>query len=381
MTAIMHERLVAGGEPGDFCTARHITVHGDQASIGARLAELAGRHHGAGPLPAADPVVTRARRAWNGRHYPQLAARAAGIARHFGVDPGDDRFETAVLPFGFPSAGCSAAWVPPSRTASGAPLVSRNFDFTTQTFSELAGGVAAPGEPALGGQPYVIQAYPDSGHATLIVCLFDLASGAVDGINDAGLVAALLADDESAGAEPTGGTQAGLAEHEVCRYLLETCETAADAAEALREAKQYYSFVPCHYLVADRAGRAFVWEYSAAHNREHIIWADGPQVVTNHLLYRHPTVASLPAEPGNGWTYDRARYLAAALDRPGPLDPGRLKARHAGIQISQPGIPVRTLWHDIYDPATLSMQISFHLGDTPDGTRRSPYRTFRLEPV
>lgn len=379
MTANMTERLVAGGEPADFCTVRHIVVRGDQQGIGAALAELAARHHLAGPMPAADPIVTRARRSWNTRHYPQLADRAVGIARHFGVEAGDDRFETAVLPIGFPSAGCSVAWIPPTRSVSGTPLLSRNFDFSTQTLSELMGAVAPAGEPTLAGQPYVIETYPDRGHATLIMCLFDLASGAVDGINDAGLTAALLADDESAGAEPAYGNQAGLAEHEICRYLLETCATAREAAEALCEAKQYYSFVPCHYLVADQTGEAFVWEYSIAHNREHIIWADGPQVVTNHLLHRHPTLASLPAESGNGWTYDRARRLSGAISEPGPLDAEQLKTRHAEIQIKEPGLPVRTLWHNIYDPAARTMEVSFYLGDSPAGTRRSAYQTFGLK--
>lgn len=378
MTATMNERLIAGGGPGDFCTARHITLRGDQAGIGARLAELAERHHGARLRPTADPALTRARRRWLAQHYPQLAARATGVASYFGAGPGDDRFETATLPIGFPSAGCSVAWLPPQRTVSKAPLVSRNFDFTTQTLSELMGGAATPGEQTLAGQPYVIETYPDQGRATLIVCLFDLASGAVDGINDAGLVAALLADDESPGAEPAYGLQAGLAEHEVCRYLLETCDTADDAIEALRVAKQYYSFVRCHYLVADRMGRAFVWEYSAAHNREHIVHADGPLAVTNHLLHRYPTLADLPAEPGNGWTYDRARRLAAAITQPGALGPGQLTARHAAIQISEPGLPVRTLWHSLYDPAALSMDISFYLGDTAAGIRRSTCQTFRL---
>jgi Acyl-coenzyme A:6-aminopenicillanic acid acyl-transferase len=380
MTATIDERLAGGGEPGDFCTVRHITLHGDQVGIGMRLAELAERHHGASLLPSPDPVLTRARRRWLAHHYPQLAARAEGIARHFGAEPGDDRFETATLPFGFPSAGCSAAWVPPGHSTSGGPLISRNFDFPTQTLTELMGGTAAAGEPVLAGQPYLIETYPDVGHATLVVCLFDLASGAVDGINEAGLVAALLADDESSGAEPTYGLQAGLGEHEVCRYLLETCETADDAIEALRAAKQYYSFVPCHYLVADRTGAAFVWEYSPAHNREHILRADGPLAVTNHLLYRYPTLADLPAGPGNGWTYDRARTLTAAISQPAAISPGQLKTRHAAIQINEPGIPVRTLWHAIYDPAALSMDISFYLGDTATGTRRSAYQTLQLLP-
>jgi hypothetical protein len=139
-----------------------------------------------------------------------------------------------------------------------------------------------------------------------------------------------------------------------------------------------YEFVPCHYLVADRVGRAFVWEHSAAHNRESIVWADGPQVVTNHLLHRYATLGDLPSEPGNGATYDRARRLAAAIDQPGPLDPEQLKDLHARVRIDVPGEPVRTLWHAVYDPATLAMNISFHLADGATGERRSPCQAFRL---
>ena len=40
---------------------------------------------------------------------------------------------------------------------------------------------------------------------------------------------------------------------------------------------------------------------------------------------------------------------------------------------------VRTLWHVVYDPATLTMQISFHLADTATGERRTAYNTFRLD--
>jgi hypothetical protein len=179
--------------------------------------------------------------------------------------------------------------------------------------------------------------------------------------------------------EPTNSLQVGLGEHEVCRYLLETCVTVDDAVEALRVAKQYYDFVPCHYLVADRAGRAFVWEHGAAHNREYIVWADGMQVVTNHLLHRYATLGDLPAEPGTALTYDRARRLTAAIDQAGRLDPEQLKDLHACVRIEDAGTPVRTLWHAVYEPATLTMQISFYLGETATGERRSPSQTFRLD--
>jgi hypothetical protein len=35
--------------------------------------------------------------------------------------------------------------------------------------------------------------------------------------------------------------------------------------------KKSYSFNPVHYLVADRHGKGFVWEYSQHRNREYII--------------------------------------------------------------------------------------------------------------
>ena len=100
MSATIHEEIVGGGQPGDFCTVRHLTLSGDQESIGALLAESAERNDGVGPQHAPDPILTRARRRWRTHFYPELAARANGIARRWGVDPDDDRFELAMLPFG-----------------------------------------------------------------------------------------------------------------------------------------------------------------------------------------------------------------------------------------------------------------------------------------
>jgi hypothetical protein len=379
MSATLEETVVAGGEVGQFCTFRQVVVRGSQEAIGASLAGLGARNHAIMPGPGSDPVVTRARRRWREMFYPQLAARARGIAGYFGVDPDEDMVESSTLPFGFAAGvGCSVAWIPPQRTAGGSGLLSRNFDFTTQTMAELLGGQSAPAEPAMAAQPYVIATHPDQGHATLLMCLFDLASGAFDGINDAGLVVALLADDQSAGAEPALLPQAGLAEHEICRFLLETCATVDDAAQALRLAKQYYVFVPCHYLVADRSGRSFVWEHGASYNDEHIVWGAGTQVVTNHLLWRYPSIAALPADAGNGWTFDRLRRLSAAVAEPGPLDAGELKRRHAGVRILEPAAPVRTLWHNVYDTAACTMEVSLYLADIPAGERRTPYLTFGL---
>jgi penicillin V acylase-like amidase (Ntn superfamily) len=96
-------------------------------------------------------------------------------------------------------------------------------------------------------------------------------SRAVDDINDAGLVAALLSDDESttggstgSGGEPTCAPAVGLHEVEVCRYVLERCADVDEALDAMWLAKHYYFFHPQHFLIADRSGRSFVFEISRA---------------------------------------------------------------------------------------------------------------------
>jgi hypothetical protein len=39
----------------------------------------------------------------------------------------------------------------------------------------------------------------------------------------------------------------------------------------------------------------------------------------------------------------------------------------------------RTIWHVINNTDERSVEVSFYLGDEPDGTgRRSPYRSFKL---
>ena len=69
-----------------------------------------------------------------------------------------------------------------------------------------------------------------------------------------------------------------------------------------------------------------------------------------------------------------------ASDEDGYTGPAELTAGHAAIQITEPGFGVRTLWHSIYDPAALSMDVSFYLGEAATGIRRSACQTFRLRP-
>src|SRR5262249_12672645 len=152
-------------------------------------------------------------------------------------------------------------------------------------------GPLAPGMLHPTARPYLVELHPDRGYASVAMVSYDLLSGVLDGMNSEGLTVALAMDDELFSKypiEPTGGPAVGLGVLQTLRLLLDTCATVDEAKEALLQAKQYYEYVPVHYLVADRFGRSFVWEYSHAHNKEFIIEDPGrPLVMTNFSLNRH----------------------------------------------------------------------------------------------
>ena len=102
------------------------------------------------------------------------------------------------------------------------------------------------------------------------------------------LTVVLLADDETSGLRPTGGAQqAGVDELQLGRLVLDRCATVDEAKAVLYETKQYDRMVPCHYLIADANGDAFVWERDT-HNIEHVVDAGtGVFCVTNYLLHRY----------------------------------------------------------------------------------------------
>ena len=379
--------VVAGGGPGDFAVVRHVRLEGTQREIGSSIAGLAWANHGVRPQPSADPALTRARRKWREVHWPQLEERVRGVADDWDLAD-DDSTEVASLPVGFPRAGCSVVWLPPRRTSSGAATLSRAFDFPALTLNEMLGAPPTDDDEPFCGRPYVLQTRPASGYSTLTITAFELLAGEVDGINEAGLVAAMLADDDSttgggtpAGADPAFAPAVGLSEVEFCRYLLETCASAEEALEAARVARHYYLFHPEHFLVADRTGRAFVYEFAPGHNTEHVIWADGLQVLTNHLLYRYQAMTDLPAGDGNGRTYARFRTLTSLFSGAGRYSAGQIADRHAAVRFTNPDRPVRTLWYALYDTEHCTMNVSFYLCDSDHDEIRTPQLAFSLQPA
>jgi hypothetical protein len=177
--------------------------------------------------------------------------------------------------------------------------------------------------------------------------------------------------------------------------LLDTCGSVTEAKQALLLTKQYYEAVPVHYLIADRFGNAFVWEYSQAHNREYIIETpDLPLVSTNFSLHKH-LKGGMPPTPREAVRvcprYCRLTERLASTDK---LSEEFIQQTHKRADAELPQSadpsrpPIRTMWHALYYPEERRARFSFYLRDEPDPVSprkirvvRSDYCEFQLTPT
>ena len=387
-SALVTDEVIAGG-PKDFLEARHLVLRGSHAEIGTALATLARDRLHVKPARSGDLLRTRAQRHYFERNYPIHFERMQGVAIAFGQKVEDDTRNFAGLsypPQGRP--GCSVVHLPASVTAEGKSIVSRNYDFTTGT---LRGTRPGPGEEPCTARPFLLEMHPERGYASLAMHAYDLLGGTIDGINAAGLTVAILADDELMQKFPMEGAQtitAGLGVLQTARLLLDTCATVEEAKVALLQNKHYYEFIPVHYLVADRHGNSFVWEYSHAHNREYIITNPGqPLVTTNFSLHRYLENGKPPSAEKAKKICPRYCTLAEHLATGEKVTVTQLKQTHASVDAVRPlgpnGLGGRTLWHALYFPEERKVQLSFYLRDAVDQSgkttiQRSEYREFTL---
>jgi hypothetical protein len=274
-------------------------------------------------------------------------------------------------------------------TADGNGVVSRNYEFGTGTLDDKWPWTLR-GELPVNARPYLVEMHPDRGHASMALVAYDLLTGVIDGINSEGLTVTLLADYEFKPEFPIDPAEeggVGLDEVQLPRMLLDTCANVEEAKEALLLTKQYYAFLPQHYLVADRHGKSFVWEYSRSHNREYIIENPGkPLITTNFLLHRHLDGKSPPSAEQARDVCPRYSSLAERIAAEGNmLTMNVIKQNQQAVDAAAPGPffglmpPVRTLWHSLYVPERRSVQVSFYLGDKPDPHRPGKRRIVRSD--
>jgi hypothetical protein len=411
-----NETVILDKDKG-FMTVRYLVMRGPNFEIGRKLGEIAMNRHGItrDHLLSLDPVVTSGRKRYFELNYPIHLERSRGAAYALGIDPADHAYDPTALPYNqeMPSEtsplGCSVVYYPPATTKNGHGLLSRNFDFPKGTLAEVLGigdSEERDTRPMM-ADPYVIELYPeDSGYASLCLFSFDLLSGVLDGINSEGLAVSVNGDEVamSRGSEPNV-RGVGLNELQGMRLLLDTCATVEEAKQTLLCNKHFYSFMPCHYVIADRHGKAFVYEPSLARNNEYFIEAtDNPMIVTNHPLYVYQSIAEFPEETGplEAGTSSFERYMRLVdliTDAEKPYTIDTLKEINAGVSVSSVVSWVsedkrqeygaatgmsRTLWHCVYDCVARSLDIKFYLGDQPGdrgnfSERYSDYFWFVLE--
>jgi hypothetical protein len=390
--ALVEDRVVAGSAQ-DFLEAHRIVLRGRNEDIGRALAQLAKDRHGVDAMPSSDHLRTRLQRRYLANQYPILLERMKGVAGFYGKSLDDDAFNFSFLSYSQVRPSCSVMYFPPSFTAQGTGIVSRYYDFTTGT---MRGTRPAPGRIADTARPYVVELHPDRGYASIAFSAYDMLGGVLDGINSEGLTVALLADDELSSKyrmEPTGGIGVGIGSLQMLRFLLDTCANVEEAKEALLLTKQYYEFVSVHYLIADRHGKAFVWEYSQAHNREYIVENPGaPLVTTNFSLHRYLDKNRPPSADQAKSICPRYCALTKKIgEQQGKLTVEQLKSNHHVAEQTRPDDPKalrpsnRTLWHTIYFPDERKVLVSFYLHDEPDSANpgkphivRSEYLSFDL---
>jgi hypothetical protein len=364
---------------------RHLTLKGKNEEIGAQLARIAKSRHKTA-LGEPKPEILSARRSWFEKHYPNHAERAKGVARDFGARESQDAFELDYdLDF---QPACSTVFYPPSSTQSGHATMSRNYDFSTGTYAQITGRPGVKGARAMTGDPYVIAMHPEKGIPSLYICSYDLLGGCIDGMNSEGLAVALLANDYEKG-QPTYGSRPGLGEIEITRYLLDTCANVDDARKTLEKIELYYSFIGCHYMVCDRKGRSFVFEYTPDLSKRFFVEGrGGPQVVTNHPLHlfdRQP----LPDDPSEFGSFSRYGRIQKQISKIEKLRVDQIKAANRCASpmgdgnVAPGGQLGRTLWHSIYDLEEGTLLVDFYLGEDPKSPdlhqHRSGYLPFRLQ--
>jgi penicillin V acylase-like amidase (Ntn superfamily) len=313
-----------------------------------------------------------------------------GVAAAFGKSIEDDGWDFSTLWFADLRAGCSIAHLPPSSTVNGKSVVSRDYDFTTGSisFNFLSPGMLHPT-----ARPYLLELHPDRGYASIAMVSYDLLSGVLDGINSEGLTVTLAGLFKDA-SEPTREPAVGLGELQILRLVLDTCASVEEAKQTLQATKQYYQYIPLHYLIADRFGKAFVWEYSESHNKEYIVENPGqPLVMTNFLLHKQLEDAKPPSAEKAKSVCKRYAYLSEKLAT-GKFDDKTIRGFHQTVdaQMSQATDPTsppeRTFWHAFYYPEDRRVRLSYYLGDEPYPGQprlvrpiRSDYQEFRLEPT
>ncbi|HRW15016.1 C45 family peptidase [Amaricoccus sp.] len=270
-------------------------------------------------------------RAWflarGGESGPSRAEAEAALARYMPELVPVHRRLTRIAGGGDLAARFLATWCPPrylggcsvaAVTGEGGTRLLRNYDLAPELNEGLLLRSEWTGRPVMG--------------------MVEFLWGLSDGVNGAGLAAALAYGGHPETAEGFGVTT-------LMRYVLETCGSVPEAIAALRRIPSHMAY---NVTLADRTGRTATLE----------LWPGGglalcrPAIATNHQRSR-----DAGARPDPGQSRDRRAHLERLLRGAPPpdrlaeafLEPPLYRRDHAG--------GFGTLFTAVYDPAAGALSL------------------------
>ena len=381
---------------------RYANLEGTNREIGRKLAEMIIKNHSnSNEATKSDDIsMSKQRMNYFTHNYPLIVERAKGVADSFGIDYENPLYDCFSLPYNnldmSKEFGCSSIYFSPASTNANTGILSRNYDFVRGSNFELF-GLQIPEEmknvrPIM-GDPYILKIYPeDGGYASLYISAFEHLSGVLDGINSEGLMICVNGDEIAMAKNSNQritNVGVGFNELQSMRYLLDNCASVEEAKRALLQNKHYFTNIPCHYLIADREGNSFVFEFSPDRSNAQVIENKGKyQLLTNHplsqfserkivrfFLKTFPEKFSL-VKTGTS-SFQRYKQLEVFLKGNNKKYTKEfIKKTNSEVTtskvaewipdiyrkevVNQPGFS-RTLWHSLYDGNERSLEVKFYL--------------------
>lgn len=380
---VVKNEIILPKSPESYMEARHIVLKGSNEEIGKALGDIAQNDYGTKLVKYADPVYAEARREYMKKNYPVMLERMKGVARSYGVNPGETDLDTSGLYYWLTSPECSAMFFPAGAAASGHNFYVANRDYYLASMSEIMDKPRKPGEKDFSAYVFVVELYPDKGYSSLGVGIIDLMSINIDAVNSAGLAVAVLADD-TFGVDHTShdfSRLSGLYIYQAVRMIVDTCATVEEAKIAILANEVTMMLLPAHFMVMDSSGRSFIYERSSKDFTDRFVDnpAGEPVPITNHSIYDYPSVDKFPAPEDNDYdTFNRYRRLAGFIDshtdKYSEKDGQDAMALVYGRveESSESGhhdIPLRTLYTAVVDIDEREMSVRFYLRDGEKDTK------------
>lgn len=367
-------RIIAGSAD-DFMLVEHHRITGSNKAIGKEIARIA-KCLGLEIRPSADSFRNKLQYKYIQNSYPAHFDRMQGIAEEYGIDISKNKLDISSLPYIPSKPFCSVVFYPGELTQNGHDILSRNLDMPIDNST-----IHEKRNLHVCSRPIVFEVYPDSGYASIYICILDILGGVVEGMNSAGLSVAALGIDKY---RMVPSREVGLDEMLIQRYLLDNCRDVTEAKESLLMLKRYYKVFPLHYIIADNQGNSFIFESSRCGNKTYHIDGDGVQCITNHLLHEIGN-ENAPKE-----SVDRLNTLHSLTEGKKNFHIDSIKDINSKVSAWMPNRKPeyessRTLWHSVYNLDTKTVSVKFYLGETIDPndagkviTRYSEYIDFIL---